>query len=287
MPGNTNTLADPPSPVATEPPSDDHHPITGLCEDRSQSSFRMNWLLSKPGCYIDGSVPEVPVKYFTQHLIPPLPNNLSVRAVAAKLDLDELNNIPTLEEDIFVPHRFIAFAGAVQDAGLELLKEKNVEPASLVVFAENPVAREEWSRKDGDCYMAHPRKPGSYAVLKDKYESGQSEAPGWQDIAVLGVTVYNDRNYQVELQEVSVNSAIVYVFAFITHHFVQAYTRIVTAMFEAMRETPHRRFVYGYTIDYQSELMRLWFLSRSDLLVSRAFNFVHVSSRCYATLASA
>ncbi|KAI0089643.1 hypothetical protein BDY19DRAFT_1070382 [Irpex rosettiformis] len=39
-----------------------------------------------------------------------------------------------------------------------------------------------------------------------------------------------------------------------------------------MRETVYRRFIFGYTIEDTD--MRLWFCSRSDLVVSEKFNFV-------------
>ena len=42
-----------------------------------------------------------------------------------------------------------------------------------------------------------------------------------------------------------------------------------------MREDPARRFVVGYTIEDTS--MRLWFCSRSNLLVTAPFNFLRVS----------
>lgn len=41
-----------------------------------------------------------------------------------------------------------------------------------------------------------------------------------------------------------------------------------------MRESMRRRFVFGYTIE--NVKMRLWFLSRSDALVSKEFDFLKV-----------
>lgn len=42
-----------------------------------------------------------------------------------------------------------------------------------------------------------------------------------------------------------------------------------------MRETVNRRFMFGYTIEDAN--MRLWFASRSDIIVSEQFNFITVS----------
>ena len=41
-----------------------------------------------------------------------------------------------------------------------------------------------------------------------------------------------------------------------------------------MREDGRRRFVIGYTIENTN--MRLWFCSRSDILVTEQFNFTRV-----------
>lgn len=59
-------------------------------------------------------------------------------------------------------------------------------------------------------------------------------------------------------------------------------TKVVTSMLEAMRRTPHRRFVFAYSVDRtpDSEFMRLWFLSHSDILVSKPFNCRTVSLLC-------
>ena len=42
-----------------------------------------------------------------------------------------------------------------------------------------------------------------------------------------------------------------------------------------LREDPRRRFVFGFTIEDVS--MRLWFCSRSDVFVSKPFDFMEVS----------
>ena len=41
-----------------------------------------------------------------------------------------------------------------------------------------------------------------------------------------------------------------------------------------MREDVRRRFVIGYTIEKRN--MRLWYCSRSDILVTEQFNFTRV-----------
>lgn len=46
------------------------------------------------------------------------------------------------------------------------------------------------------------------------------------------------------------------------------------SMNHVMRESLRRRFVFGYTIEDTN--MRLWFLSRSDVLVCEHFNFLTV-----------
>ncbi|GJE95037.1 hypothetical protein PsYK624_112160 [Phanerochaete sordida] len=50
------------------------------------------------------------------------------------------------------------------------------------------------------------------------------------------------------------------------------YEKILWSMCYIMQEDARRRFVFGFTIENVS--MRLWFLSRSEVLVSEAFNFM-------------
>ena len=45
-------------------------------------------------------------------------------------------------------------------------------------------------------------------------------------------------------------------------------------MASIMRDDPRRRFVYGFSIDDCK--MRLWFASRSDVIVSEPFDFMKV-----------
>lgn len=46
------------------------------------------------------------------------------------------------------------------------------------------------------------------------------------------------------------------------------------SMNHVMRESLRRRFVFGYTIE--DTIMRLWFLSRSDVFVCEHFDFLTV-----------
>ncbi|EKM54135.1 uncharacterized protein PHACADRAFT_209951 [Phanerochaete carnosa HHB-10118-sp] len=67
--------------------------------------------------------------------------------------------------------------------------------------------------------------------------------------------------------------------------------KILWSLAYIMREDPRRRFVYGFTIEDVN--MRLWFCSRSDVIVSKPFDFMknHVAtmnfilSICYASYA--
>ena len=53
--------------------------------------------------------------------------------------------------------------------------------------------------------------------------------------------------------------------------------KIIWSMNHVMREDVRRRFTFGYTME--NTQMRLWFASRSDILVSEPFNFIVVSDR--------
>lgn len=46
-------------------------------------------------------------------------------------------------------------------------------------------------------------------------------------------------------------------------------------MHHILQEDERRRFTLGFTIEQNS--MRLWYVNRSDIFVSEAFNFISVS----------
>lgn len=47
-------------------------------------------------------------------------------------------------------------------------------------------------------------------------------------------------------------------------------------MYQVMHDDPRRRFVHAFTIE--NTTTRLWFASRSEILVSEPFNFMTVSA---------
>ena len=47
-------------------------------------------------------------------------------------------------------------------------------------------------------------------------------------------------------------------------------------MHHTLREEPRRRFTYAFTIE--NTTMRLWYASRSDILVSTAFDIMKVNA---------
>lgn len=52
-------------------------------------------------------------------------------------------------------------------------------------------------------------------------------------------------------------------------------TKVLMSMARCMRRDPRRRFVLGYTVE--DAHMRLWFLDRTQIVVSTPFNFLTVS----------
>ena len=63
---------------------------------------------------------------------------------------------------------------------------------------------------------------------------------------------------------------------------MQNRAKILHNMAFLLREDPRRRFVYGYTIE--DVTMRLWFASRSDVIVSKPFDFMKVAQISYIRL---
>ena len=57
----------------------------------------------------------------------------------------------------------------------------------------------------------------------------------------------------------------------------QNVSKICWNMYQVMHEDPRRRFVHAFTIENTS--MRIWFASRTEMIVSKWFNFITVRVR--------
>ncbi|KAI0085288.1 hypothetical protein BDY19DRAFT_909100 [Irpex rosettiformis] len=217
------------------------------------------------------SVPLLPLSYFKENLLPPLHDQLDVDVVCDKLwEADAIRTFvinvgkeevetdrwvlfkdypsKTLdfkEDRVFQP--FAQLADKVAKQALALLYECKVdpEPEQMVKFLCNPTMAPESTNRH------NAAKPDSYGVLVERsVDTGDEKAPHWDDVVVPGEFKKRDRD-----SDFNDNNA-----------------KIIWSLHHAMRETVYRRFIFGYTIEDTD--MRLWFCSRSDLVVSEKFDFI-------------
>ncbi|KAI0341450.1 hypothetical protein BDW22DRAFT_1430104 [Trametopsis cervina] len=211
---------------------------------------------------VGGCIPQVPLKYFMDYLLPPLPpgidvervkrqlkRKVSMRTTAAisgdrwtsfKYDPSHEENNAKSENAIFAP--FAGIAKAVAQAAMAI-KEKGVKMKLTAAFYCNP------NRTPASTNRTNTSRPDGYAVLKQPPELHRQEIH-WDNIVIPG-----EKKKHSSVTDINDNNA-----------------KIIWSLKHCMRETVQRRFVFGYTIEDAS--MRLWFCSRADLFVSEQFNFI-------------
>ncbi|KAI0086803.1 hypothetical protein BDY19DRAFT_995547 [Irpex rosettiformis] len=222
---------------------------------------------------INLKVPLVPLSYFKDHLLPPLHDQLDVAAIVDRLWKAKAIYEPDAEDDsmetskkrwtlfptdpvaskkfkedaVFSP--FAQLADAVAKQANSLFHELGVDPVpeQTVTFLCNPTMTPESTNRQNSS------KPDSYGVLiKRSVDTGDEKlkAPHWDDIAVPG-----EKKKHSRAADFNDNNA-----------------KLLWSLHHAMRETVYRRFIFGYTIE--NTQMRLWFCSRSNIIVSDTFNFI-------------
>ncbi|KAI0085147.1 hypothetical protein BDY19DRAFT_1059765 [Irpex rosettiformis] len=203
------------------------------------------------------AVPQVPVQWFKDYLLPHLPVNLDLHAVVdhlkqhhaitgfgtwkksstAPVDSARTND----DADVFASLETIAFEiRKAAQAVLPTLEEQTVvfQYKSNCFSSSSSLRRNSASRPDGyGLYTKHP------AYKKN------AERVFWECI-VAPCEIKKTRNID------GVNDNI---------------AKILWSFHHIMREDASRRFVIGYTIENTD--MRLWFGSRTDALVSDPFDF--------------
>ncbi|KAI0341452.1 hypothetical protein BDW22DRAFT_1359015 [Trametopsis cervina] len=211
---------------------------------------------------VGGCIPQVPLRYFQDYLLPPLPPGIDVGRV--KQELKKKMNAKTLapisggrwtsfkydpsheknddksENSVFAP--FGGIAKAVARAAMVIIKKKGLKTEQTAAFYCNP------NHTPSSTNRTNSSRPDGYAVLKQPQEIRQKIH--WDNIVIPG-----EKKKHSSVTDVNDNNV-----------------KIIWSLNRCMRETVQRRFVFGYTIEDAS--MRLWFCSRADLFVSEQFNFI-------------
>ncbi|KAI0345493.1 hypothetical protein BDW22DRAFT_1352969 [Trametopsis cervina] len=196
------------------------------------------------------AVCQVPLQWFKDKILPPLPSKFNLQDAIQSLKQNgtilnerwaafaESPSAQSAHEDkVFAP-----FATIAKNVGEAAKKQLSREPA--VVFECNPdIAPYSHLRRNTS-------KPDGYGVYR-RHRSFQSDSPiCWEFIVAPG-----EKKQQRRVVDLNDNI-----------------TKLLWSFGHLMREDPGRRFVVGYTIEDTD--MRLWFGSRSEILVSEEFDFI-------------
>ncbi|GJE95074.1 hypothetical protein PsYK624_112530 [Phanerochaete sordida] len=207
---------------------------------------------------MDQVVPIVPAGYFPVYLLPPLRGGDDLVPRTLKrlenqglivdnrwtfwddepCNLDENTKRRLVEDNVFAA--FADLAKHVADAALVVDDRLGLAEPGVVFECNSTCTPLSKNRKEPS-----KSKPDAYALLLT-----HANPITWCDVAI-----------PAEFKEKDA-----------TDDRLDNYEKILWSMCYIMQEDARRRFVFGFTIENVS--MRLWFLSRSEVLVSEAFNFM-------------
>ncbi|KAI0341438.1 hypothetical protein BDW22DRAFT_1485428 [Trametopsis cervina] len=208
---------------------------------------------------VGGHIPQVPLNYFHDNLLPPLPPGVDVERVKQELkkktpapisgnrwtsfkyDPSHEKNDDKSENLVFAP--FGVIAKAVARAAMVVIRKKGLKMQQTAAFYCNP------NHTPSSTNRTNTSRPDGYAVLKQPSEVRRQEIH-WDNIVIPG-----EKKKHSSVKDINDNNV-----------------KIIWSLNHCMRETVQRRFVFGYTIEDAS--MRLWFCSRADFFVSEQFNFI-------------
>lgn len=241
-------------------------------------------------------IPQVSLDHFCRNLLPPLHPTLNVDRVIEELkrngtikefskgDTKEyrwaffpVNPADSLlsENKTFAPFADIADAVAqaaftmqVKNKKRKAKKKKTFQLKQRTAFYcvpnRTPLAtdRRNTSMLAGYALLTKPLVP-------------RRDITHWDNIAVMGEKKKHSSSKDIDdVRILPWSISYLFIILMVLHVLLQNNRKIQCLMAHSMRETVQRRFVFGYTIENAS--MRLWFGSRSDLLVSEQFDFIRV-----------
>ncbi|KAI0922904.1 hypothetical protein AcV5_009769 [Taiwanofungus camphoratus] len=196
---------------------------------------------------IGESVPQISIESFLNNILPPLPEEVDVDEVIAKLKK---------QGHITRSNRWRAFT--VDPRHSRLTEDKAFDPlkeiSNAIVKATAKLTRADYVLE----LQNNPNViPSSYTRSSKTRPDGclilrrRGDAIRWADIG-LSCEYKKLTSKKEEYDNVS---------------------KVIWSMHHCMRDDPRRRFTFGLTIE--DTRMKLWFCSRAELLVSDSFDFMH------------
>lgn len=217
------------------------------------------------------NVPQLPAKAFFARFIPRIhitPNQLkSIRTRITRtvchrgrwraFPLDPNSNADP-EDEAF--KGFVAIANAVHDAAVYCVPRLK----ATTRFDNIPDTAPQTSNRP------NKTRPDGYFVSVAP-QSKNTENPHWVDIAATGEYKKNGTSKKM-LTDVSIRLLASSVSTDMRRQDIQ---KAIWSMHHTMREDASRRFTFAFTVENRT--MRLWFASRSEIVVSASFDFMNVS----------
>ncbi|KAI0086085.1 hypothetical protein BDY19DRAFT_996268 [Irpex rosettiformis] len=198
-------------------------------------------------------VPEVDFAFFQDYILPPLNDKIKIQDVISTLETKKVivdGRWAAFPSD---PWEYASGSGGKEntvfsylaDVIKEIISHSGIGDGKAIDYVSRP-------NSNLVCCCEEEKKaarPDGYFLFEDHTERFDAR-DYWRDILTPAEFKLRDRHE--DLQD-DVN-------------------KICWNMYQVMKEDPRRRFVFGFTIE--NTQMRVWLMSRAEVIVSQPFNFI-------------
>ncbi|KAI0922896.1 hypothetical protein AcV5_009763 [Taiwanofungus camphoratus] len=196
---------------------------------------------------IGESVPQISIESFLNNILPPLPEEVDVDEVIAKLKK---------QGHITRSNRWRAFT--VDPRHSRLTEDKAFDPLKEI---SNAIAKATAKLTGADNVLDLQNNPN---VIPSSYTRSSKTRPD-------GCLILRRRGDAIRWADIGLSCE--YKKLTSKKEEYDNVSKVIWSMHHCMRDDPRRRFTFGLTIE--DTRMKLWFCSRAELLVSDSFDFMH------------
>ncbi|KAI0088534.1 hypothetical protein BDY19DRAFT_906556 [Irpex rosettiformis] len=202
---------------------------------------------------LPSEVPEVDFAFFQDYILPPLNDKIQIQNVIRKLETQK----------VIVDGRWAAFPSDPWEYASGSGDKENAVFSHLASVIENITSQSGIGDEKAIDYVSRPNsdlvcccegeskaaRPDGYFLFEDHTQRFDAR-DYWRDILTPAEFKLRDRHEDLQDDVI----------------------KICWNMYQVMKEDPRRRFVFGFTIE--NTQMRVWLMSRAEVIVSQPFNFI-------------
>ncbi|KAI0088535.1 hypothetical protein BDY19DRAFT_906557 [Irpex rosettiformis] len=203
--------------------------------------------------YLPSEVPEVDFAFFQDYILPPLNDKIQIQDIIRKLETQKIIVNGRWAAFPLDPWEYASGSGDKENAVFshltsvikEIISHSGIDDEKVIHYVSRP-------NSNLVCCYEEDRKaarPDGYFLFEDHTQRFNARDYG-RDI--LTPAEFKLKDNSDDLQD--------------------DIKKICWNMYQVMKEDPRRRFVFGFTVE--NSQMRVWLMSRAEVIVSQPFNFI-------------